>query len=244
MKKLKLNNFCIITSFAVVINISAYAQLKPSIKNLQGLWKTKFENGNITTIKIIIDNKIIDIDYVKFNYKATVFGEPFGYFGFVGLNDNPKKISELKNEGDFIKFYYDLNHDYNANGYLLGPDISCPISLNEDLENDPEPKVMYLYFRGTPDAYSKIDTIPSEILLLLRKNKADWKKYADFIGMKQRAIKSEKVFIYSTPESITKMYLMKNDTVEFLEEKGEWVKFRFYGKKLIKGWLKKENIKF
>jgi SH3-like domain-containing protein len=38
------------------------------------------------------------------------------------------------------------------------------------------------------------------------------------------------------------MYLIKGDEVEVLEEKGEWLKVRYYGKKIIEGWIKKSDV--
>ncbi|WP_435357990.1 hypothetical protein [Emticicia sp. SJ17W-69] len=48
--------------------------------------------------------------------------------------------------------------------------------------------------------------------------------------------------IYSIPNKPSKMYLLKNDEVEILEEKDEWLKIRFYGKKIIEGWIKKSDV--
>jgi len=39
------------------------------------------------------------------------------------------------------------------------------------------------------------------------------------------------------------MYLIQNDTVEILEDKGDWLKMRYYGKKIVEGWIKKSEVK-
>lgn len=51
-----------------------------------------------------------------------------------------------------------------------------------------------------------------------------------------------KTIIYSSPNSPTKMYLLKGDEVEIIKEKDEWLKIRYYGKKTIEGWIKKSDV--
>ena len=52
----------------------------------------------------------------------------------------------------------------------------------------------------------------------------------------------DKVFLHTTPNKSTKMYLLKGDEVEIIEEKDEWLKIRYYGKKTIEGWIKKSDV--
>lgn len=227
----------------VLVNLNlSYAQLVPSVANLQGIWISEYEN--IKQIKIFKSNTYFELYYMgKSNTVDATTTIPFGYFGFSTSGAEPKKISELKQEGTFIRFYSSLNQEYDNKGNLLGPDLSCPITINEDFDGEKEPKVMYLYFRGTPDGYGKVTKVPDHVLLLLKKNKADWRKYSNFVEMKQKPISSKKAIIYSLPNIATKMYLLKNDTIEVLEQKNDWVRMNFYGKKLISGWIKKADVK-
>ncbi|WP_044171404.1 SH3 domain-containing protein [Flectobacillus major] len=55
-------------------------------------------------------------------------------------------------------------------------------------------------------------------------------------------IKNIKAYLYSNRVIPTKMYLIKGDEVEILEEKGEWLKIRYYGKKTIEGWIKNSDV--
>ncbi len=55
-------------------------------------------------------------------------------------------------------------------------------------------------------------------------------------------IKSGKAPIYSKPNFKTKMFLIKGDEVKILEEKDNWLKIRYYGKKAIEGWIKRSDI--
>ncbi|TNV71670.1 hypothetical protein FGO68_gene15121 [Halteria grandinella] len=63
-------------------------------------------------------------------------------------------------------------------------------------------------------------------------------KFVDKVGK----ISTLKSFIYSTPNNPTKMYLLKGDEVEILEEKDQWLRIRYYGKQTIEGWIKKSEV--
>jgi hypothetical protein len=52
-----------------------------------------------------------------------------------------------------------------------------------------------------------------------------------------------KIFINASPNKPTKIYLIKGDQVEILEEKNGWLRIRYYGKKLVDGWIKKSDLK-
>jgi hypothetical protein len=51
-----------------------------------------------------------------------------------------------------------------------------------------------------------------------------------------------KSYIYLKPNNISNMYLIKGDEVEIIEEKENWLKIRYYGKKTIEGWIKKSDV--
>ncbi len=51
-----------------------------------------------------------------------------------------------------------------------------------------------------------------------------------------------KSLLYSHINQTTKMYLLKGDEVEILEEKDDWLKIRYYGKKTIEGWIKRSDV--
>jgi hypothetical protein len=50
--------------------------------------------------------------------------------------------------------------------------------------------------------------------------------------------------LFSTPNVSTKMYLVKGDEIEILEKKSEWLKIRYYGKKIVEGWIKNSDIEW
>ncbi len=57
-----------------------------------------------------------------------------------------------------------------------------------------------------------------------------------------KTIKPQKQSLYSQPPIKTKMYLIKGDKVEILEEQDNWVKILYKGKKDIKVWVPKEAV--
>ncbi len=57
-----------------------------------------------------------------------------------------------------------------------------------------------------------------------------------------RKIKSIKSVIYLIPNNPLKMYLIKDDIVEIIEEKENWQHIRYYGKKVVEGWIKKSDV--
>ena len=59
-----------------------------------------------------------------------------------------------------------------------------------------------------------------------------------------KEIQIEKQYLFDNPnkESKTKMYLLKNDEVEILEEKDDWLYILYHGKKDIKAWIPKGAV--
>ena len=73
----------------------------------------------------------------------------------------------------------------------------------------------------------------------------DIKKYIkefDEIYMQPKQIQPKKQPLYKTPPEKTKMYLIKGDKVEILEEKDDWLYILYRGKKDIKAWIPKSAV--
>jgi len=68
--------------------------------------------------------------------------------------------------------------------------------------------------------------------------------YKNFIknDTNKKNILSEKQPLYKTPPIKTKMYLIKGDKVEILEEKDDWYYILYHGKKDIKAWIPKSAV--
>jgi hypothetical protein len=70
--------------------------------------------------------------------------------------------------------------------------------------------------------------------------------YKNFIKIvkSNKTIYNLKQPLYSEPQIKTKMYLLKNDKVEILEEKDDWLYILYKGKKDIKAWIPKSAVEY
>jgi len=242
----------------ILFNEVSYSQKNNNL--FYGIWKFQPEkkSNDITFISFIIfqKNKQLGITFWNNSKKSNTYGNPFTYYGFwdnscyLEKNECPKELKDLKSNGKYIFFYDNLitpkknqiNIGYDRLGNLYEPTRRCQWSINEDLPEGLPPTTLSLYFNMNPDVYKKVDTIPYFVLNSLKNNIEDWKKYLDFIGHQEKHIKSEKSTIYTSPNIPTKMYLVKSNEVEIIEEKDKWLKIRYYSKKSIEGWVKKEDV--
>ena len=140
---------------------------------------------------------------------------------------NIEIMTEEKNENDY--FYYDGTLCYLG---IEPEDVPSKVGSRFELIN------------SNVFVYNKVERLPNEYLrALYKKGKKDNKDYLkNFFNMDFKEIKIPKSIIHSAPNQPTKMYLIKGDEVEFLEEQGEWYKIRFYGKKTIEGWVRKSDV--
>jgi hypothetical protein len=245
----------IILSVLLII-VADFVLAQNTEKKIDGFWKFEIEK-EYECYLVCHKNKMIKVSFwFNSNENAYIYGTPFTYFGFWDnscyLNEDtcPKNIKDLKPTGKYMFFYDDLiipkenknNIGYDSLGNLYQPTRRCQWAINDELPEGLPPTTLTLYFNMNPDVYKKVEVIPNYVLSSLKKNKEDWKRYLDFIGNKMFRIKSPKSTIYNTPNNPTKMYLIKGNEVEILEQKDNWLRIRYYGKKTIEGWIKKEDV--
>ena len=236
-----------------ITRLNIYSQ--DDINNIQGVWQFIPPNASYdSTWLIFYNNKSLDITYWNEDKRSSAFGRPYSYFGFwdtsyFGGEDKPKSIMELKPIGRFV-FFYDnliknLNEEnkigYDSIGNLYRPNRWCDWGFIDDGNG------IEFNFGPEPDVYKRVEKVPDYVLLSLKQNKEHWKKYLDFIEHKELIIRVEKSRIFSTPNQLTKMYLVKGDEVEVVEEKEQWLRIRYYGngatsRKIIEGWIKKTDV--
>lgn len=51
-----------------------------------------------------------------------------------------------------------------------------------------------------------------------------------------------KAFLYLSPQKVSNQYLIKGDEFEVLDEMGNFLKIRYFGKKVFEGWIKKSEV--
>ncbi|MCU0339118.1 MAG: hypothetical protein MUE30_04485 [Spirosomaceae bacterium] len=81
------------------------------------------------------------------------------------------------------------------------------------------------------------------------RNKKELLKVEAFLNKNFSIIKVSKVYIFSDTLNKTKMYLLKKDPVEIIENKADWLKIKYYPEKngawtgkTIEGWIKKSDV--
>lgn len=93
----------------------------------------------------------------------------------------------------------------------------------------------YGWTPGQPQSglvYNSVNSIPIDII----------KKIKELKKKKLKTILVTKSNLFNTPNVATKMYLVKGDEIEILEKRSEWLKIRYYGKKIVEGWIKKSDV--
>lgn len=80
--------------------------------------------------------------------------------------------------------------------------------------------------------YNLAKNVPREVMLEIQKINPD----------RYKTLKIKQSKIFNDKKIVTKMYLLKGDIVEVVEEKDEWLKIRYYGKRMVEGWIKKSDV--
>jgi hypothetical protein len=172
-----------------------------------------------------------------------------GFWGNNVQNDSasPNDVSDLESSGTRLMFYDYLGKNYTEAGELIKSSRTCFVTMNEnEIPTDTIPKYFHLSCGRNPDVFGKINYLPLAVLRKLKANVEDWKKYESFVSdipRTERLVVEGKAFIFSEPDVTTKMYLIKDDMVEVLEETKEWLLVRFIGKTVVDGWVKKSDTK-
>ena len=93
--------------------------------------------------------------------------------------------------------------------------------------------------------YMKIKRLPGAALkLLYNRGKKDNRDYIKkYLQIEVGEITSEKCVIYSEPGIPTKMYQIRGDIVTIIREKEDWLNIEYLGTKLVKGWIKKSDVR-
>ncbi len=114
-----------------------------------------------------------------------------------------------------------------------------------------QPNYLLFNFNGRDyEYYQQCTHLPNYIVQsLLKQNRKDWQKVRELLPYDYKIVRVPKTTIYSQPNELTRMYLLKDDVVEVTEEKGEWLQIKYYIEKknkdtgrTIEGWIKKSDV--
>jgi hypothetical protein len=236
----------------LISNLSIAQNLK--LSDIKGVWKSvKYKNN----FQVFYEDSVASIG-LRDNIEIVI---SFGKVGFIDENDPYlMKIDSIQNNldnGDNPPVYIRVNLDDKDLKHL---NIKSEESKNRIFYFDGILSKLgiedYPIHTGTRmeilnsnvHIYMKEhDLPPSFIYKLLEKYPLSMlEKILDKTFLK---IISKKAIIYSSPNRPTKMYLLKNDPVEIIEEKDNWLKIKYYPEKngewtgkTIEGWIKKSDL--
>jgi hypothetical protein len=199
-----------------------------------------FQNIQEPSIFTYYSGKFIHTLWIYKDIQTKGIGITASYYGFYNSCDLPS-LDSLKQSGTY---YFEVNStDFDKEKTKLKiPYNSCGelhiFTVGKDT-------MMNIYYSNSQQyvTYKKIKTLPEKVTIYLKS-----KGIQIPVSIKKH-IKSSKAIIYSQPDIPTKMYLIKGDVVEILEEKGDWLRINYYpekdGKetgKTIEGWIRKTDM--
>jgi hypothetical protein len=235
----------ILTIAFFVQSLSIHAQAV-TLSDLKGVWRSNinennyyiFYNDSLALIGVI-DNKLF-ISCTR--------------VGFIDPNDRYiQHLDSLQNGGRSkdIPLYIRVNIGWNDREKIKLNRIMDESGLFYDgglsalgVETPIKNGVIMEIINSNVHSYTKISDLPSYIIIkLLQKYPKENRSYLkNLLDKSFQQIAVSKAILYSLPQKTTKMYLLEGDEVEIIEEKEEWLKVRYYGKKIIEGWIKKSDV--
>ncbi|MDR1227122.1 MAG: hypothetical protein LBK47_09540 [Prevotellaceae bacterium] len=210
---------------------------------MQGIWKARVDplhpDSEEESWTIIRNHQSLSVTYVKSSNKLD-FPLTESIEGFQELKKediiNGINVSILTDSGT----YYTLasTNAISPNGWVNNIDLF----IIKDFDCDGQEMSIN---GGQLVEYSKRKKLSSIALknIYLRGMQDNRDYLKEYINIDVTEVVSSKSTIYAEPDKPTRMYLIKGDIVTVLEEKEGWIKMEYEGKKLITGWIKKEDTK-
>ena len=229
MKKTVLTFFLgmTITTYSQTNNITTY----PQTNNLIGVWREVIQDTN--------SHRLITDDYYYSFYDNQESDELYNdkfYYGFIDDKEvDSLSISQFSDSGRFFVLAeadLDRKKKYDKSYFLIyGTDMQSKYNDFDAMELE-GPKFFM---------YGKISKLNRRLEKNLKKKSPD--VFAEYLLVtSQKEIIVPRSIIYSEPDTPTRMYLIKGDIVTVLEEKNEWVKVEYEGKKVVTGWIKRQDV--
>jgi hypothetical protein len=220
--------------------------------------------GSLQTTKKVTTNGAVHSDF--FDETFTIYGQQLNIVSCINKKEEAV-LSVVLNYTDSSRIYPQYIR-YKAKIYIIHGDSYKAIAEKDNvlsLENywdniiidspdsNKKPYPYYneqrilarLYETGTCD---KEATEEANIQVLVGDKwipqEESWNKKETIADTITKTIQPNKQPLYKSPtiDAKTKMYLIKGDTVEILEEKDDWLYILFKGKKEIKAWIPKDAI--
>lgn len=214
---------------------------------LNGIWKMECCD---TDFWIINNNKFYWINETN----SKKISDPVLYYCFPKIltyseDENFNKI--FKNSISIDSIDYDRPFLVNKEGieivYIMEYSKGDIIDNQEIKITDVSPSLNYYYINPKErNRYYVWDgTAPSKIVYfnrILTPPKYIFDFYHKIAKDRFKETIYPKIYLFDANFKKTRMYILKGDSVEIIEEKGDWFKIRYYGKSTIEGWIKKSDV--
>jgi hypothetical protein len=260
MKHLK-NKLMIVLLFIANIGCGQNSSnISSSLKDFEGIWlfiPPDWSNDtSFFAFDFINNSNRLTLYYEKDEKTISSLGPDI--IGFAPQSKEIQRLSDLVEVGTRLYFFTPNPKTPNDSiKYFKEASPSCLAMYNgiagEEEFSPPEkgkPNYFTFNFNGRENEYhQQIHHLPNLIVQALCRNSTEKIKVEAFLKIRYAMIKTIKTFLYKEPNIPSKMYLLQNDPVEVIEEKGNWLKIRYYPEKTnqwigktIEGWIKRSDV--
>ncbi|GAL86190.1 SH3 type 3 domain protein [Sporocytophaga myxococcoides] len=236
--------FCLLL-LIIIHNVSSqYVEnYESALKCIKGTWQgenqIKEPFADLSSEFLIFNNNLI----LRIKLEESFYSVSRCYFQ--NISNKPNELTRInldsinKNkynnrnfyftQSTYIDDYFKLKKNENKEYlYNIAPDFSC--------QDD-----QLVYFYGE---YARVNNVPDEVIKFIietvNRNKND--NLLIFINKKLMKVKSDKAYLYSSMKERTNSYIIKGDIVSVEEESDEWLKIKFFGKKIIEAWINRKDV--
>ncbi len=140
----------------------------------------------------------------------------------------PPRVDFLKSSGSY---YFEISDsDVDKLGNITDKNLPC-LELNVSKRGKENFMNIYDSYRQQHTTYKKIEKLPQNLEVYLKREHPSI--YEDYLKMQKtptlnsKKITAQKSIIHSSPTKPTKIYLVKGNELEVLEEKGNWLSIRY-----------------
>jgi hypothetical protein len=235
MMVLKILSFSLL--FILINKGDLYCQIVGGkLECLQGVWEQRQYDPKVHSFKIIKNNKSLSFGFDE-RISTSTFPLEVYFIGFQSKYFDQLDSLELNSLSNDGQHYTEVPESSANSQKKFVENFYIPLRFGcEDGE---------LSILGAKlSEYNKIKYLRLSIIKLLNtRGIQDKKNYInEFSPIIRVRVNIPKSIIFSSIGVPTKSYFVKDNLVEFLEIKGEWIHVRYYGKKLINGWIKSRDV--
>ena len=202
-------------------------------QNLKGVWEgfiSSDPNSAMTYYNLINQGQVLIISLEN----DSIVSIGINLVGFSEKKEEILLIQDLKDDGRYLCMCNKLNND----------SLDCIFPSINLIDSS-------YFFSGTDVIdYNKVDFLPiNTFKLLYRQWGSQNRELFDKFTNKKTKTLITRALVFKSPNTPTKMYLIKGDAVEVVKEQGDWLSIKYYPEKdgkwtgrIIEGWIKKSDV--